>query len=96
MGSDIIVLIAIFVLLVASAFFSGSETALTGASRARIHTLEQQGDERARRVSRLWERRERVIGALANYVIGEAARLKTRDGARLLAEGPDFQPPALP
>lgn len=64
MGSDIIVLIAIFVLLVASAFFSGSETALTGASRARIHTLEQQGDERARRVSRLWERRERVIGAL--------------------------------
>ncbi|QNT68094.1 ubiquinol-cytochrome C chaperone family protein [Defluviicoccus vanus] len=39
---------------------------------------------------------ERVIGALADYVIGEAARLKTRDGARLLAEGPNFQPPALP
>ena len=64
MGSEILVLIAILLLLVASAFFSGSETALTGASRARIHTMEQQGDLRARRVARLWDRRERVIGAL--------------------------------
>lgn len=64
MGTEIIVLIAIFVLLVLSACFSGSETALTGASRARIHTLEQQGDSRAAVVSDLWQRRERMIGAL--------------------------------
>jgi Mg2+/Co2+ transporter CorB len=64
MGSEIVILIAIVLLLVASAFFSGSETALTGASRARIHTMEQQGDRRALRVARLWGRREQVIGAL--------------------------------
>ncbi len=64
MGSDIIVLVSILLLLACSAFFSGSETALTGASRARIHTLEQQGDARARLVAALWAERERVISAL--------------------------------
>ncbi len=64
MGSDIIFLGAIFILLLLSAFFSGSETALTGASRARIHMLEQQGDPRAAQISTLWLRREQVIGSL--------------------------------
>ena len=35
---------AILGLLLASAFFSGSETALTAASRARMHALEQDGN----------------------------------------------------
>ena len=39
-----IILAAIIVLLVLSAFFNGSETALTAASRARMHALEQEGD----------------------------------------------------
>ena len=39
---------AIFVLLFLSGFFSGSETALTAASRARMHQLEKKGDWRAR------------------------------------------------
>ena len=64
MESDLIILLSIVVLLMLSAFFSGSETAITGASRARIHTLEQQGDPRAQRISTLWQRREEVIGAL--------------------------------
>lgn len=55
---------AIAALLVLSGFFSGSETALTAASRARMHTLEQQGDGRARLVNRLWHRKERLIGAI--------------------------------
>ena len=55
---------AIGVLIVCSAFFSGSETALTAASRARMHALEKDGDERAGMVNRLIETRDRLIGAL--------------------------------
>lgn len=57
-------LVSILLLIILSAFFSGSETALTAASRARMHTLESNGDERAGLVSRLIERRDRLIGAL--------------------------------
>ncbi|MEO1114509.1 MAG: CNNM domain-containing protein, partial [Pseudomonadota bacterium] len=55
---------AVFVLLFLSGFFSGSETALTAASRARVHQLEKTGDWRARVASRLIASRERLIGAL--------------------------------
>lgn len=54
----------ILVLLIASAFFSASETAITGASRPRMHALEEQGHERARIVNRLREAKERLIGAI--------------------------------
>jgi Mg2+/Co2+ transporter CorB len=57
-------LIGIGILLVFSAFFSGTETALTAASRARIHHLEEKGNRRARIVSRLMMRRERLIGSM--------------------------------
>ena len=55
---------AILGLLIASAFFSGSETALTAASRAKMHALEQDGNKRAHIVNRLLEIRERFIGAI--------------------------------
>jgi magnesium and cobalt exporter, CNNM family len=55
---------AIVGLIVVSAFFSGSETALTAASRARIYQLEKSGDRRALIVTQLLEIRERLIGAL--------------------------------
>ncbi|MFN0023570.1 MAG: HlyC/CorC family transporter [Parvularculaceae bacterium] len=55
---------AIFVLLLLSAFFSGSETALTAASRARMHKLENDGSGRARRVNMLLRDRERLIGSI--------------------------------
>lgn len=55
---------SILLLIAFSAFFSGSETALTAASRARMHTLESNGDERAGLVGQLIERRDRLIGAL--------------------------------
>jgi Mg2+/Co2+ transporter CorB len=50
--------------LALSAFFSGSETALTAASRARMHALESAGDSRAGIVNRLLMAKERLIGAM--------------------------------
>ncbi len=55
---------AILLLLIASGFFSGSETALTGASRPRMHALEQQGLGRAATVNLLWRRKEKLIGTI--------------------------------
>ncbi len=55
---------AIVLLLMISAFFSGSETALTATSRARMHKLESDGDRRAARVNALIRDRERLIGAI--------------------------------
>ncbi|HUE65920.1 MAG TPA: HlyC/CorC family transporter [Rhizomicrobium sp.] len=57
-------LIVIAFLLVVSAFFSGSETALTAVSRGRMHQLEKDGSRAAGCVNRLVENRERLIGAL--------------------------------
>ncbi|MEH2473885.1 Mg2+/Co2+ transporter CorB [Nitrobacteraceae bacterium AZCC 2161] len=50
--------------LLVSAFFSASETALTGASRASMHRLTKQGNREAGVVARLFAMRERMIGAL--------------------------------
>ncbi len=55
---------AIFVLLVLSAFFSGSETALTASSEPRMHELARQGSTRAQIVLALQERKPRLIGAI--------------------------------
>lgn len=54
----------ILVLLVLSALFSGSETALTAASRPLMHELEKDGNQRAATVNRLLEKRERLIGTI--------------------------------
>ncbi|MBT5563510.1 MAG: HlyC/CorC family transporter [Rhodospirillaceae bacterium] len=58
------ILSAIFVLLLLSAFFSGSETALTAASRPLMHQLEVNGNRRAKTINRLNEHRDRLIGAI--------------------------------
>jgi len=50
--------------LLISAFFSASETALTGASRASMLRLSKQGNREAGVVSGLFAMRERMIGAL--------------------------------
>jgi Mg2+/Co2+ transporter CorB len=55
---------AIPALIILSAFFSGSETALTAASRARMLQMERSGDRRAGIVGRLIQERERLIGAV--------------------------------
>jgi len=54
----------IFVLLILSAFFSGSETALTAASRPLMHQMERKGSRRAGAVNRLREKKDRLIGTI--------------------------------
>ena len=54
----------IVVLLVVSALFSAAETALTGASKARMHQLEREGDKAAGRVNLLIDDQERMIGSV--------------------------------
>ena len=58
-----------------SAFFSGSETAMTAASRVRMHGLERNGDKRAKLVNRLLSTRGRLIGAmlLGNTIVNIGA-----------------------
>ncbi|HWA01996.1 MAG TPA: HlyC/CorC family transporter [Rhizomicrobium sp.] len=55
---------AIAILLVVSAFFAGSETALTAVSRGKMHQLEKEGSRAAANVNALVSDRERLIGAL--------------------------------
>ena len=57
-------LAAIVVLLLCSAFFSGSETALTSLSRSRMHRLAEGGNARAKLVQRLLDGRERLLGTI--------------------------------
>ena len=60
----IIGVLVIIILLFLSAFFSGSETALTAASDARLHQLSLQGNRRASIVLRLRRQNETLIGAI--------------------------------
>jgi Mg2+/Co2+ transporter CorB len=55
---------AILVLVVLSFLFSGTETGMTAASRARLHSLAVGGDARAALVERLTARKDRLVGAL--------------------------------
>lgn len=59
-----LIFFAILLLIVLSGFFSGSETALTAASRARMHQYEKNGDTRAGIVMKLLERQDQLIGTL--------------------------------
>jgi Mg2+/Co2+ transporter CorB len=55
---------AILFLLFCSAMISGTETAMTAASRSRMHKMERDGDKAAARVNRLISNQERLIGAI--------------------------------
>ena len=72
---DWLTLAAVCVCLLLSFWFSGSETALTAFSRARMLRLEKSGNQRAAIVNRLNELRERLIGAIltGNNVVNIAA-----------------------
>jgi magnesium and cobalt exporter, CNNM family len=76
---DWISLAVVVLCLALSFFFSASETALTGFSRARMLQLEKNGNARARLVNRLIETRERMIGAIlaGNNVANIAASALT-------------------
>jgi Mg2+/Co2+ transporter CorB len=55
---------AILVLLALSAFFSGSETALTASSRGKLKAQADRGSRGAKSAMKVTEDRERMIGAL--------------------------------
>ncbi len=78
--STALTIAAIGVLILLSAFFSGSETALTAASRPRMHELEKRGDRRARIFNRLRGQQENLIGGILlgnNFVNILASALAT-------------------
>ena len=51
-------------LIITSAFFSGSETALTAVSKARIRHLADEGDSRAKEVEKLISKQDTLISSL--------------------------------
>ena len=57
-------LLAIFLLILLSAFFNASETALTAASRARMHALQEDGNVAAKLVNVVLSRPEKMIGTV--------------------------------
>jgi Mg2+/Co2+ transporter CorB len=59
-----ITVLAIIVLLLVSAYFSATETALDAASRRRIQKLSRDGNRRAQCVERLQKNAERLAGAI--------------------------------
>ena len=76
---NLIMLGIVLCLLCFSGFFSGSETALTAASRARMHAAEKDGDKRAGVVSKLLNMRERLLGGilLGNNMVNILASVLT-------------------
>ena len=81
---------AIVGLLVMSAFFSGSETALTAASRGKLRALADRGSRGARLALRVTEDSERLIGAVLlgnNLVNILAAALATSLFTGLFGDG---------
>lgn len=82
-------LLFVLSLICLSGFFSGSETALTAASRARMHALEQEGNDNARRVTTLLQEPHKIIGAVLlgnNLVNILASALTTSLLIRLFGE----------
>ncbi len=55
---------AILTLLMCSGFFSGSETALTAASRGKLHNMADDGSTGAQKALKLTEDNERLIGGI--------------------------------
>ena len=50
--------------LALGAYMSAAETAITGASRPRMHRLAQQGNRRAAQVNRLLDRKDEAVSAV--------------------------------
>jgi len=81
--------VAIIGLLILSAFFSGSETALTAASRGKLRSHADRGSTGAKRALRITEDTERLIGSILlgnNLVNILAASLATALFTKLFKE----------
>jgi Mg2+/Co2+ transporter CorB len=82
-------LLALFLLILLSAFFSGSETGLMTLNRYRLRHLAENGHPGARRAERLLKRPDRLIGLILlgnNFVNILASMLATLVALRVLGE----------
>ena len=61
---DILQCAILFILLILSAFFSSTETALTTVSHTRMKTLADNGNKRARKVLAVTENKEKMLSAI--------------------------------
>ncbi len=59
-----IYLVSLVILIFISALFACSETSIIAASRPKIHRLANNGDRRAKKLEKLLENREKVIGTM--------------------------------
>jgi Mg2+/Co2+ transporter CorB len=87
--SPSILLIAIFFFAIASAYFSGTETAMMSLNRYRLRHLEKEGHGGARRASALLARPDRLLGVILignNFVNNAAATLATMVGLELFGD----------
>ncbi len=90
---NILTIIIIFMLLFLSGFFSGSETALTAASRSILRAKEDKGHKGATRALKLTENTEKLIGAILlgnNFANILAASLATHLLTKIYGEGGVF------
>lgn len=81
--------IILFVLIILSAFFSGSETALISLNRYRLKHLKKNGHKGAKLASDLLQRPDRLIGLILifnNFVNILASAIATVLGLRLFGE----------
>ena len=90
-----IILIAIIVLLLIgiSGFFSGTETAMTASSKARLVQLSKKGNKKAKKVLFLLSERDNLIGGLLlanNFVNILASSLATTLFLSLMGENGVF------
>lgn len=81
---------ALVVLLSLSGLISAAETAMTAASRGRMHQLEREGDRAAKRVNLMMADQEKMIGAilLSNNVINIGASALTTMSLSAAFPGP--------
>jgi len=80
---------AIFVLVVLSAYFSGSETAMMAMNRYRLKHLANEGHGGAKRASRLLERPDKLLSVILignNFVNFSAASIATLLALKLFGE----------
>jgi Mg2+/Co2+ transporter CorB len=80
---------AIFVLVILSAYFSGSETAMMALNRYRLKHLANEGHGGARRASRLLERPDKLLSVILignNFVNFSAASIATLLALKLFGE----------
>ena len=69
---------AVVLLLLFSAFFSGSETALTASSRAKLHGLADKGDKRAATARALGISRVGLYKKMRKYGMLDATKEESR------------------